>query len=89
MRYQKERDPDASLHALQLLLHSASELAIQRRKRFVEQKDLRAHHESAGKRDALALPARKRMRFAFPEASEIDHVECFFDAAAEFGASEI
>ena len=57
VRHKHERDADFALQGLQLHLHLAAQVGVQRRERFVEQQQLRPVHQRAGQSDALLLAA--------------------------------
>ena len=70
MRHEDEGAADLAMDAAQFLLHPMAQLEIERRQRLVEQQDLGAHDESAGKRDALLLTAREAVDAALAERFE-------------------
>ena len=57
VRDHHEGDADLVLQALQLELHGAAELLVERGERLVEQEQARALHQRAGERHALLLAA--------------------------------
>ena len=57
-----EREVELALHALELDLHLAAQLEVERAERLVEQQHARPQHERARQRDALLLPAGELAR---------------------------
>ena len=57
--------------------HSLTQFQVQRGKRFVQQKHLRAVHKGTGDRDALFLTAAEFARFFVGVFGHLDHVEVF------------
>ena len=66
--------------AAQFLPH----LRVERAERLVEQQHFRFHGERAGERDALALAAGKLRRKSFGQRFELDELQQFFHAGADF-----
>ena len=75
VRDEDEGDAELLLQRLQLLLHLLPELEVERAERLVEEQNLRAVHQRAGERHALALAAGKLRRAAPLIAAELDHGE--------------
>lgn len=62
MGHMHEADAEIALQALQFTAHVFAQERIERRKRLVEQQNLRPRDESARQRDALLLTARQLRR---------------------------
>ena len=73
MGNEDERDSHLALQRLQFHLHLAAKIGVQRRKRFVQQKQARTVHQRAGKRDALLLPAADLCRLRGGVGRHLDH----------------
>ena len=86
MRHVHEREVELALHALELDLHLAPELEIERAERLVEQQHARAQHERAGQGDALLLAARELARPAIGIAAQLHEVERLLRQAPPLGA---
>src|SRR5207248_5837812 len=84
VRDKKKGDADFPLERLQFALHLLAQIRIERRERFIEQKQLGAIHQRSRKRDALLLPAAQLRRPRRREALHFDHGKSFFHAAADF-----
>ena len=83
-----EGGADALLDGLQLVLHLAPELEVERAERLVEQQHRRLDHERAGERHALALAAGKLVRPAPRDVLEPDQRQRIMDGAAALGARD-
>src|SRR5262249_56621152 len=70
------------LHQLELRL--AAQFLVERRERFIEQKDARALHQRARERNALALAAGELVRLALAQAFEPDQREHLLDPRRDF-----
>ena len=70
-----EGDAQLLLQALELKLHLAAELQIQRAQRFIQQQQLRFGRERAGDGDALALAAGKLAGHAFGKIRHLHQLE--------------
>ena len=89
VRHEHEGDADVALDALQLELHLAAQLEVERRERLVEQQRARVVHERARERDALALAAGELARLALGEVAEPHDVEHLAHAPLELGRARI
>ena len=79
-----EGDADLVLQALELHLHGAAQLLVERAERLVEQQQARPLDQRAGERDALLLPARQLLRLAVGERRQLRRLEDRVDAGADF-----
>ena len=68
-----EADPELALEALELHLHLAAEVGIERRQRLVEQQHLGLQHQGAGEGHPLPLAAAELVRPAFLQAGQPHH----------------
>ena len=66
-----ERDAQLFLQSLQLQLHLAAQLQVQRAEGFVQQQHAGTVHHGAGNGDTLTLPAGKLRRHALAVAGEL------------------
>ena len=67
--------PDLGLDALELDLHLAAQLEVERAERLVEQQHLRVVDQGPGQRDALLLPAGELGRLARGEGRQLHQLE--------------
>ncbi len=65
------------LHAAYFGAQRVAHLGIQRRKRLVEQQQLRLRRQRARKRHTLLLAARELRRIIDPEAAQVHQIEHF------------
>ena len=80
MGHVDERDPDLALDLLQLDLHLAAELQVERAERLVEEQHGGAVDECAGQGNALALAARELVRPVVCPLGQPDQLERIGDA---------
>ena len=80
-----ERDAEVALHLLELDLHLAAQLEVERAERLVEQQHPRPVHQRPGERDPLALAAGELVRAAVPEARQPHRLERLQGAGAGLG----
>ena len=85
MRDQNKGYSKRTLEVLQFDLHFLAQLAVQRRQRFVQQKQFRFVHDGAGQRDPLLLAARHFPDAALFEAFQTDEAEDFADFLLDLG----
>ena len=79
MRDVHEGEPDLGLDALELQLHLAAQLEVERAERLVEQQHLGPVDDRAGERDPLLLAAGQLRRLAPGEVGELDQLERLLD----------
>ena len=75
----QEGETEAALQILQLDLHLLAHLAVERRKRFVEQQQARLIDDGAGERDALLLSAGQLARPARAHGLHAHHAQRLID----------
>ena len=75
MRDVHEREADLGLDPLELELHLAAELEVERAERLVEEQERRAVDQRAGEGDPLLLPAGELGRLAVGQVPQLDQVE--------------
>ena len=75
VRHVDEREVELGLHALELDLHLAAQLEVERAERLVEQQHTRAQHQCARQGDSLLLPAGQLPRPAIREAAQLHELE--------------
>ncbi len=74
------RKPEFFADTADLGAHLDAKLGIEIRERFIQHEAAWAHHEGAGKRDTLLLPAGELIDFAIAETVHLDHGEGLLDA---------
>ena len=79
-----EGDADFVLQALQLKLHGAAQLLVERAERLVQQQQARPLDQGARQRHALLLAARELLRLAVGEGHELRRRKDGIDAVADF-----
>jgi hypothetical protein len=85
---QDEGDAHLVLEPLELQLHLAAHLAVERRERLVEQQQSRPFHDRPSQGDPLALTARELLRAAPGHPGEADGREHLRDPAAHLAATQ-
>lgn len=85
MGYENRGDPEALLDFANFVAQGDTDFRIERRKWFIEQQNLRARREGAGKSHALLLAARELIGVAGAEVRQADQVQHFLDAGGAFG----
>ena len=78
-----EREADLRLDALELELHLAAQLEVERAERLVEQQQRGPVHQRPGQRDPLLLAAGELRGLAVGEVAELDQVEAVGDPAGD------
>ena len=87
MRDVHEREADLGLDPLELELHLAAQLEVERAERLVEQQHLGTVDDRAGQRDALLLAAGELRGLAVGEVAELDQLERVVDLLLELDSS--
>src|ERR1700692_2423766 len=72
------------MQSLEFKLNVRAQLAVQRRKRFVEQEEIRHEYERAGESNALLLPARKLAGVATTKRTKLNLLKHLSNARVNF-----
>ena len=89
MRDEEKSDAEFALKRFQFALHLLAEIGVERGKRLVEEKELRAIDEGAGQGDALLLAAAETRRSGIGVFVHFDHAEGGIDARGNFGGGSV